>query len=355
MGSGSAGRLYLRQSGRGCSLRYVACADVEPSRAAALAREHGVPRACSPDELLADPDVEVVVNLTPATEHGRVGRRVLRAGKHLYAEKPLAPDVRQGRALLALAARRRLRVACAPDTFLGPALQTARELVDAGAIGVPFAASASVAMPAPSTWHPRPAPFYGPAAGPLFDMGPYYLTALVSLLGPVARVAGMAVVAPHERRSLVTGELIEPAVPTHELGLLEFAGGMVATLAISFDAPASAAPPLELHGTLGSLRLPDPNAGEGAVAARLRGEPGWTDVPAGAAGGRSRCAGVEDMAAAIRKDRPHRASGELALHVLDAMESLRRSAATGRMLRLRTTCERPAPLRAAKPAEGPAD
>ena len=351
MGSGSAGRLYLRQSCQGCSLRYVACADVDGARAEALAEEYGISRACSPEELLADPAVDVVVNLTPAPEHGWVGRQVLWAGKHLYAEKPLAPDVRQGAALLALARRRGLRVGCAPDTFLGPALQTARGLVDSGYLGTPFAASATVAMPPPDTWHPRPAAFYGTAAGPLFDMGPYYLTALVSLLGPVARVAGMATVAPRERRSMITGELIEPVVPTHEIGVVEFASGPVATLCISFDAAATAAPPMELHGTLGTLRLPDPNAGSGPILACARGDSEWTEVPAAATGGQSRCIGIEDMGAAIREGRPHRASGDLALHVLDVMESLRRSAATGRMVHLRTTCARPEPLPVADLAE----
>src|SRR2546421_12594167 len=163
MGSGSAAELYLRHSRHGCSLNYVACADIEPSRAAALARAHGGLRPCSPTELLADPDVDIVLNLTPAPEHGWVGRQVLLAGKHLYTEKPLAPDVRQGERLLAMARRRGLRVGAAPDTFLGPALQTARCLIDAGDIGTPFAAAATVTMPPPFSWHPRPAQFYGEA------------------------------------------------------------------------------------------------------------------------------------------------------------------------------------------------
>jgi len=217
LGSGSAGDLYLWQGRRGCSLSYAACADVELARAAALAEEYGLPRACTPDELLADPDIDVVVNLTPASLHGPAGLQVLRAGKHLYSEKPLAADVRQATRLLDLAARRGLRVACAPDTFLGPALQTARRLVDAGAIGTVFGAAAVVATTPPETWHPRPGNFYAEAAGPLFDMGPYYITALVSLLGPVVRVAGLGAVGLRERRSHATGELIEPTVPTHEL------------------------------------------------------------------------------------------------------------------------------------------
>lgn len=343
LGAGSAGRLYLRHSRHDCSLRYVACADVDRARATALAAEYGVPHACTPVELLADPRIDVVVNLTPAREHGRVGQQVLAAGRHLYSEKPLAPDVRQARRLLAAARRKRLRVGCAPDTFLGPALQTARCLLDSGCFGTPFAASVNLVMPEPERWHPRPAPFYREAAGPLFDMGPYHLTALVFLLGPVARAAGFGTIAPRERRS-PDGELIVPTVPAHEVGVLDFAGGAVASLSVSFDAACSAAPPLEIHATGGTLRLPDPDHGEGTVWSCRHGRRDWTEEAPSGRGGRSRCIGIEDMAAAIREDRPHRASGELAIHVLDVMESLRRSAALGRVTRLRTTCERPQPL-----------
>jgi predicted dehydrogenase len=344
LGSGSAGQLYLRHAAHGCALRYVACADVDVARAAALAEEHGLPRAGTPEELLADPAVDVVVNLTPAAAHGRTGMDVLRAGKHLYSEKPLAPDVRQARRLLDLARRDGLRVGCAPDTFMGPAFQTARHLVDAGRIGTPFAASVALAMAQPESWHPRPEPFYGEAAGPLLDMGPYHLTVLVFLLGPIARVAGFGVVAARERPAPGTGEPIEPSVPTHEVGVLEFAGGAVASLSVSFDAAGSWAPPIEVHGSLGTLVLPDPNGGAGPVHSCRHDRREWVQEPPVEAGGQTRCAGLEDMLAAIEERRPHRASGELALHVLDAMESLRASARSGRMVRLRTTCARPEPL-----------
>lgn len=346
LGSGSAGHLYLRHAAHGCSLRYVACADVDVARAAALAEEHGVPRACTPEELLADPAVEVVVNLTPAAAHGPTGSAVLRAGKHLYTEKPLAADVRQARRVLELARRRGLRVGCAPDTFLGPAFQTARQLVDAGRIGTPFAASVALIEAQPEAWHPRPAPFYGEAAGPLFDMGPYHLTALVFLLGPIARVAAFGVVASRERRAPGTGELIEPTVPTHEVGVLEFASGAVASMNASFDAAGSWAPRIEVHGSEGTLVLPDPNGGAGPVHSCRHDRREWVEEPPVAAGGQSRCAGLEDMLAAMAEGRAHRASGELALHVLDAMESLRASARSGRFVRLRTACARPEPLQA---------
>lgn len=345
MGSGSAAELYMEQAQANCSLSFVACADVETGRAAALAESYGIPRACTPDELLAATDVEIVINLTPAAEHGRSGLEILSAGKHLFTEKPLAPTVAEGARLLDCARRRGLRIGCAPDTFLARGLQTARALIDHGYVGSPFAASATVAMIQPESWHPRPATFYGDAAGPLFDMGPYYITALVALLGPVARVAGFGTVAPRERRA-VSGELIEPTVPSHDVAILEFTGGAVASLVASFDAARSAAPPIEIHGTLGTLRLPDPNHGAGAVCSCRHGQWEWVEEPVGAAGGQSRCIGIEDMADAIREGRPHRASGELGLHVLDVMESLRRSQASHRVLRLRTTCERPEPLEA---------
>jgi predicted dehydrogenase len=341
LGSGSAAELYLGHARQSCPLRHVVCADVDAGRAAALAEAWGLPRACSPEELLADPDVDVVVNLTPAALHGRTGLRVLEAGKHLYSEKPLAADVRQARELLRVAGERGLRVGCAPDTFLGPAQQAARRLLDAGHVGAVFGASASVAMFQPETWHPRPAQFYGEAAGPLYDMGPYYLTALVFLLGPVARVAGFGTVARRERRA---GDVrIEPSVPSHEVGVLEFASGAVATLMVSFDAAASVAAPMEVHGSLGTLRLPDPNDGGGAVASRRHGAPEWVEEAQVAQGNPTRCAGIVDMVSAIREGRPHRASGELGLHVLDVMESLRRSGETRSVTELSTTCDRPEP------------
>ena len=343
LGSGSAAEQYLWHARQGCPLRHVACADVDVVRAAALAQAWGLPRACTPEELLADPDVDVVVNLTPAALHGRTGLRVLEAGKHLYSEKPLAADVSQARELLRVAEQRGLRVGCAPDTFLGPAQQTARRLLDAGRVGEVFAASASVAMLQPETWHPRPAQFYGEAAGPLYDMGPYYLTALVCLLGPVARVAGLGTIARRERHA--GGVTIEPSVPSHEVGVLEFASGVVATLMVSFDAAASAAPPLEVHGSLGTLLLPDPNGGGGTVASRRHGAPEWAEEAQVAPGNPTRCAGIVDMVTAIREGRPHRASGELGLHVLDVMESLRRSGERRSVVELTTTCAQPEPLR----------
>jgi predicted dehydrogenase len=345
LGSGSAGALYLRHARHGCSLRYVACADVDRARAGALAAQFGLPRACSPEELLADPGVDVVVNLTPASLHGPTGLDVLRAGKHLYGEKPLAATVAEGRRLLDEAASRGLRVGCAPDTFLGPAFQTARALVDAGGVGSIFAAAASLAMVQPERWHPRPEAFYGEAAGPLFDMGPYYLTVLVALLGPIASVTGLGVVADRERRAAGTEALIVPAVPAHEVGLLRFASGAVGTLSMSFDAAASTAPPIEVHGSEGTLLLPDPNSGDGPVRACRHDRGQWVEQPPSGPGGQSRCVGLEDLVAAIAGDRPHRAGGALALHVLDAMESLRASAAGGGgLVALRTTCDRPEPL-----------
>jgi predicted dehydrogenase len=343
LGAGAAAELYLRKGRCCCSLHYVACADVDLDRAAATAARWGVPRACGPEELLADPDLDVVVNVTPAAEHERSGLRVLEAGHHLYSEKPLAPTVAGARRLLELAAERGLRVGCAPDTFLGPALQSARRLLDSGGVGTPFGASVSVVLPQPERSHPRPAAFFGEGAGPLFDMGPYALTALVFLLGPVARAAAFETIAPRERRG-PDGRTIVPGVATHEVGVLAFAAGPVASLSFSFDAAGSAAPVLEVHATRATLWLPDPDRGEGEVRSRRQGSDEWVSEPVPAVGAQSRCAGVEDMAAAIREGRPHRASGELALHVLDVMESLRRSAATGRVVDLRTTCARPEPL-----------
>ena len=348
IGCGTISGTYLRTCAAMPNLNVVACADLDLARARIRAAEHGVPHACSVDELLADPAIELVINLTVPHAHAPVSRAALEAGKHVYVEKPLAVRREDGAALLALAAARGLVIGAAPDTFLGAGLQTARALLDAGAIGRPVAGTALMLGSGPESWHPDPAFFYKEGAGPLFDVGPYYLTALVALLGPVARVTSFARITYPER--LITsqpraGERVAVEVPTHVAGALEFEGGAVVSLIVSFDIKAARLPPLELFGTDGSMALPDPNTFGGPVlVCKGRGK-SWEEQPLLAGfSENSRGIGAADLAAAVQRGRAPRAGGELAFHVLDVMHTLYESAQTGRHLDVTSRCSIPASL-----------
>lgn len=353
VGCGAISPVYLRNLCGAAQLRVVAAADLDPQRARARAAEFGVPKALPVAELLADPDVQIVVNLTPPAAHGPLGLAALQAGKHLYNEKPLAASRAEAIPLLREAAERTLRVGGAPDTFLGPGLQEGRRLLDAGAIGRPTGAVAFMVCHGHESWHPDPAFFYQRGGGPLFDMGPYYLTALVALLGPVRRVAAAARAAFPERTVLSgprRGERIPVEVPTHVAGLLELEGGVLANLLMSFDVWAANLPRLEIYGTDGTLSLPDPNAFGGPVRLWRAAAQRWEEVPvAEPRPANLRGLGVLDLARALRDGRPARASGELAYHVLDVMESLHESAACGRAVPMASACGRPEPL--PKPAK----
>ncbi|HVA88593.1 MAG TPA: Gfo/Idh/MocA family oxidoreductase [Chloroflexota bacterium] len=348
IGCGNISSIYLKNARRFEAITVAACADLDLARAQAKAAEFGVDRACTVEELLADPTIELVVNLTIPQAHAAVGQAVLAAGKSLYTEKPLALDREDGQALLEKARERSLRVGGAPDTFLGAGLQTGRKLIDDGAIGEPVAAIAHMLCHGHESWHPDPAFYYQRGGGPLFDMGPYYLTALVALLGPVCSVTGAARASFPERTITSQprkGEKITVEVPTHSAAVLQFATGTIATLLTSFDVWKSDAPLLEIHGSTGSLSLPDPNGFDGPVRLHRAGEPGWSEIPlVPGLRGNSRGIGVADMAEAIRNGRPHRASGDLAYHVLDVMQAIHETAADGQRRTIESTCERPEAL-----------
>ncbi len=354
VGCGNISGIYLKNARRLAEFDIVAVADRDGDRARTRAAEFDIPRACSAEELLADADIELVLNLTPPDAHAPIALAALDAGKSVYNEKPLAVEVADGRRIVGLAKQKGLRVGCAPDTFLGGAWQTARKLLDDGAIGQPVAAVAFMPSHGPESWHPDPAFFYQPGAGPLFDMGPYYLTALIHLLGPVRRVTGSARIS-FPRRTITSeprrGETIDVHTPTHVVGLLEFSNGLIATLLTSFDIWHANLPFIEVYGAAGSMHLPDPNGFGGMVRLRGAGESAWRDVaPQFPGTGNERGLGPADLARGLRTGQPHRASGELALHVLDVMHAILRAAATGRHVTLATTCVRPAPC---PPAESP--
>jgi predicted dehydrogenase len=348
IGCGTISGIYLENSKKFAVLKVVACADLDMERAQARAAEYGVPKACSVEELLADPAIDLVINLTVPKAHAAVAQAAIQAGKSVYNEKPLAIDRAEGRALLDAARARGVRVGCAPDTFLGGGLQTCRKLIDDGWIGAPVAATAFMMSHGHEHWHPDPAFYYQPGGGPMFDMGPYYLTALVALLGPVRRVTGATRITFPERTITSQpkyGTKITVNVPTHVAGLLDFADGTVATIITTFDVWAAELPRIEIYGTEGTLSLPDPNTFGGPVRIRRAGSSEWSTLPlTHGYTANSRGLGVADLAYGLRSGRPHRASGELAYHVLDIMQAIHEAAREGRHIELTSSCDRPAPL-----------
>ncbi|HJP30170.1 MAG TPA: Gfo/Idh/MocA family oxidoreductase [Candidatus Latescibacteria bacterium] len=348
IGCGNISPQYIRWCRTFEIIDLVACADIDTDLAQARAEEFEVAGGCSVDELLADAGIEIVVNLTVPKVHASVNRQILEAGKHAHTEKPFAVDKAEGRAVLDLAQEKGLRTGSAPDTFLGGGIQTCRKLIDDGWIGEPVAASAFMAGRGPEGWHPNPDFFYKPGGGPMFDMGPYYLTALVSLLGPVRRVTGSArasfpqrVITNPERR---TGERIEVETPTHISGVLDFAGGAVGTVVTSFDVWSHNLPRIEIYGSEGSLSVPDPNTFDGPVRLRRAGQDDWQEVPLTHSVEVGRGIGVADMAYGLRSGRPHRASGELAYHVLELMHAFGEASDRASHVEIESQVERPAAL-----------
>jgi predicted dehydrogenase len=347
IGCGNISSAYVNGCRMFDFLRVAAVADIAPAAAQAKAAEHDLACAGSVEALLADPDIDIVINLTIPAAHAAVTLAALAAGKHVYSEKPLAIERADGRAVLQAAAARGLRVGGAPDTFLGGGLQTCRKLIDDGAIGQPVAATAFMLGHGPESWHPNPGFFYRQGAGPLFDMGPYYLTALIHLLGPVERVAALARISFAERTATSEarrGEKLPVEVPTHVAGTLAMSAGPLATMITSFDVWGHSLPRIEIYGSEGSLSVPDPNTFGGPVRLLRAGSKEWTDVPLTHSDAVRRGVGVADMAAAIGDGRPHRAAGEMAYHVLDVMHSFYDSSAEGRTVTVGSTCAQPAAL-----------
>jgi predicted dehydrogenase len=345
VGCGVISRAYITAMRRFPNIELKAVADMQSAPAELRGAEFSVP-ALRTDELLKRDDIEIVVNLTVPLAHTDVSLAVLNAGKHVHSEKPLGVNYAEACKVMELAERKNLRVGCAPDTFLGGGHQTARKLLDDNTIGQPVAGSAFFMCPGHERWHPAPGFYYLRGGGPMLDMGPYYLTNLVQLLGPIAAVTG-ATARPRNERLVTSepmnGRLIPVQVQTHATGTLEFASGALVTFAMSFDVPKHNHTPIEIYGTEASMLVPDPNRFGGEVQiARPGGE--WESKPLthGHTDGEFRSIGVADMAAAIARNRPHRASGALALHVLEAMEAVQTSADQGRRVILSTRVDRPA-------------
>ena len=347
VGCGVISRTYAHTIGQLDFLELAACVDDIPGRADKLAAKFGG-KASTLEAVLQDPAIDAVVNLTPPLAHAAVSRAVLEAGKSAFSEKPLGVELTEGIALVDLATAKGTRLGCAPDTFLGAGLQTARAVIDRGDIGEPLAANAFMLGSGPESWHPNPAIFYQHGAGPLFDMGPYYLTTLVQLLGPARAISASARISRAQRPILsepMRGELIDVEVPTHVSALVEFASGPIATLVTSFDVQASRYRNIEVYGTEATLSVPDPNTFGGPVMIKRNGDEQWSEVDlVPALVPQQRGIGLADMVWAQRSGRAHRTSGALALHVLELMTGALTAAAGGMRVDLQTTCERAAPL-----------
>jgi predicted dehydrogenase len=327
-------------------LEVVACGDIRMESAEARAEEFDL-QALPVDDLLARPDIDIVLNLTVPNVHAEVSGQIIRAGKHVYSEKPLATNTADARRVLDDAARAGVRVGCAPDTFLGGGLQTCRKLIDEGWIGEPLGATACFASHGVEHWHPNPHFFYQPGAGPVFDMGPYYVTALFQLLGPVRRVAAAGRASFPERTITsepLYGQKIPVNVPTHNAGAFEFSSGVLASVLLSFDVWRHSLPPIEIYGSQGTLNVPDPNQFGGPIKMWLAAEEQWRDVPLAYSAGVGRGIGVADMARSIQKGVRHRASGEAAYHVLEVMQAIQEPPDNGSFTTIESQPERPAQL-----------
>ncbi|MET0529270.1 MAG: Gfo/Idh/MocA family oxidoreductase [Microvirga sp.] len=344
VGCGNISEAYLKAASHFAILDIKGVADLKQEAAEARASQFGL-QARSVEELLKDPAVEIIVNLTIPAAHVEVGMKAVEAGKHVHSEKPLGTTTAQAGKLIEAAARRGVRVGCAPDTFLGGSHQTCRKLIDEGAIGRPVAGSAFFMCPGHERWHPSPAFYYAEGGGPMLDMGPYYITALVNLIGPVARVSGSATRARSQRTITsepLKGTSIPVEVATHVAGTLEFVSGATVSIAMSFDVPKHRHGPIELYGTEASLVVPDPNRFGGKIETARAGQD-WSEQPTEHlyAEGNYRIIGVADLAHAIRSGRPHRASGEFAFHVLEVMEAFQSSSDRGTHVSIASRPERP--------------
>lgn len=344
IGCGDISKTYLKNIPSFENLEVAACADILPERAEARAAEFGI-QAMGVQALLADPEIECVVNLTVPKAHAEINNAALNAGKHVYTEKPISIQLEDAKKSLELARQKNLRIGSAPDTFLGGGLQTCRKLIDSGEIGFPVAAVAFMAGHGMETWHPDPDFFYKIGGGPMLDVGPYYVTALVSLLGPIRRISGSTKISFPER--IVTsqanyGKRINVETPTHITGLMDFANGTVGTIITSFDMWGANLPRIEIYGSEGTLSVPDPNTFGGTVRLLKAGK-SWQEIELSYGYTQnSRGLGLADMLSAVQSGRQHRASGDLAYHVLEAMLAFERSSRSGKHILLDSTCDRPA-------------
>lgn len=329
-------------------LEVKACADIDMSRAKEKAAMYPGVQAMSVKKLLADPEIEIVVNLTIPKAHFKIAMQAVKAGKSVHNEKPITLLRREAVKLLDAAEKQGVLVGNAPDTFMGAGIQTCRKLIDDGAIGEPVAATAFMTSRGHECWHPDPEFYYEAGGGPMFDMGPYYLTALINLIGPVKSVSGRT------RKTFPTrtitsekkkGKIIPVEVPTHIAGIMDFENGAVGTIIMSFDVWRANLPRIEIYGSEGSLQVPDPNGFGGPVKLFKPGDEDWKEIPlTHRHDGNARGIGPADMAYALRTGSPLRANGKLAFHVLDIMHAFHDASDKNKCVKISSVCEKPASL-----------
>ncbi|KNH17880.1 oxidoreductase [Arthrobacter sp. ZBG10] len=339
IGAGNISKAYLDNLTTFPDLKVLVIADLFVEAAEARAKEYGVPEWGGPDAALNHPDVEIIVNLTIPAAHVEVATAAVKAGKHVWTEKPFSLDRESGLGLLKVADAAGIRLGCAPDTFLGAGLQTALRLIQRGDIGTPLTAMTTFQTPGPESWHPNPAFLFQYGAGPLFDMGPYYLTTLVQAFGSINKVAAVGSKAKEVRvigSGPKAGEEFTVEVPTHVSAMALFDSGASSHSVFSFESPRVRMGFVEITGTEATISLPDPNNFDGDIRLWRAGDDEWTVIPAtGPANGRGM--GVLDMARSLRAGVQHRATGELAYHVLDSMVSIAESVETGTFVDVAST------------------
>jgi predicted dehydrogenase len=344
IGCGNISAIYLANLKNSPVVEVIACADLILERARARAEEYGIANVFTVGEILACPDIELIVNLTLPSTHAAIDKAVLEAGKHVYGEKPLATSLEDGKRILNIADDRGLRVGSAPDTFLGSGIQTVKVAIDAGMIGKPIGATCFQMGGGPEGWHPDPEFFYEPGGGPMLDMGPYYITALVELLGPIYRISASTGIQ-NPTRTVGSGPKKGKQIPvqtaTHFAGTMDFENGAMVTMITSFDIRGgSNLPWMEIYGTEGSLMVPDPNFFNGDVKLRRAGEEEWKLLtPVFESTQNERGLGVNEMVESIRAGRDHRANGRLAYHVLEAMYAFQKSSLEGKHIIMDSTYE----------------
>ena len=346
VGAGVISKQYLDNLTEFPDIQVLVVADLHPEVAKARADEYGIATYGPPELALEDPEVEIIVNLTIPAAHVEIDKAAIRAGKHVFSEKPIALDRVSAQTLLREADEAGVRMGCAPDTFLGAGLQTARRVISRGDIGVPLTALSLFQTPGPEGWHPNPAFLFKHGAGPLFDIGPYYLTALAQCFGSFRRVAGLG---SRSRATRVigsgpkTGEVFDVEVPTHVSVLAQFDGGVSSTSIISFDSPRIRTGFVEITGTEAVLSVPDPDFFDGKLRICRTGDDDWMDIPTtGPTNGRG--IGVLDLARSIRAGVPHRASGQLAYHVLDTMACIEESVESATYVDVASSAPESAPV-----------
>lgn len=345
VGCGNISDIYLKNSSGFKEFEIVACADLEMEKAVKLSETYGIAKVLTVEEITSSDEADIILNLTIPKSHAKVSFQAIEKGKHVYSEKPFAISFEDGKRIVQKAKQNNVIVCSAPDTFLGGSIQLAGELIEDGVIGKLVGATAFMMSRGPESWHPNPEFFYQEGGGPMYDMGPYYLTALVSLMGPVSRVAGSAHISFPERTITSPGkhgEKITVQVPTHVSGLLEFHNGATASITTSFDVSAARTPFIEIYGENGTISLPDPNQFNQPLLVKKYGEDTWKECqPSGKVDVDMRGIGLADMADAIEKGRTARADGRKALHVLEIMHGIHRSSEEGKHYIMENVCKKP--------------